>query len=204
MPRPLIRALFVLGVGVGVAVAATGGWIAWQHHSDTASIHVRGVESRSLVVGGASRRYLLVRPRKALAHRSAVDQRSPQLIVLFHGAYQSGARLMRTTDGTALADRTDSLVAYPDGNNHTWDVDGLASTRGADDLAFYDAIVRDVARRDHVDTRRVVVGGFSVGGMLALRIACARATSIAGVVDASGSMLKRSTPSSVALPPVTL
>jgi polyhydroxybutyrate depolymerase len=80
-------------------------------------------------------------------------------------------------------------VAVPTGSEGTWnagDCCGQALLEGVDDVAFLDAVLADAAESLPIDPDRVIVAGFSNGGMMAYRYACQRAGRLAGVMVVEG------------------
>lgn len=66
---------------------------------------------------------------------------------------------------------------------------GADATGGpVDDVAFAAAVVRTLAAEGSADPARVYATGFSIGGTLALRIACDRAGLVAAVASVEGTM----------------
>ncbi|MBV9879230.1 MAG: prolyl oligopeptidase family serine peptidase [Gemmatirosa sp.] len=155
-------------------------------------------ERHTVVVGGRTRSYLL-------HHPAGWDAEQPlPLVLAFHG-HRGDARTVRYESRLDdAADRARMLVAYPDGTGPldgwpligghgalTWNVGPCcapASTERVDDEAFASAIVRQLAEEGAVDARRVYATGFSIGGTLALKLACDRASEFAAVADVEGTM----------------
>ena len=141
-------------------------------------------------VDGRSRRFLLHLPPDAARRRVP-------LVLAFHGHGGNGATLRAVSRLDAAADALGFAVVYPDGTGPlgwiglSWNAGtccGQAQARGVDDLAFVDTVVATLARSAPVDTARVFAVGFSAGGMLALRLACARAATFSAVADLAGAM----------------
>ena len=59
--------------------------------------------------------------------------------------------------------------------------------RGADELAYVDAVLADAKRRFNIDQTRTIMSGASVGGMFTWFLACQRPDSFAGFVPMSGT-----------------
>lgn len=104
----------------------------------------------------------------------------------------------------AVADRAGYAVVYPNGTSsrvvatlRTWNagggvgdlrcVSGRACEEGVDDLAYFAALLDDLARIVPVDPQRIHAIGMSNGGAMAHRLACAepRIASIAAVGGAN-------------------
>ena len=161
-------------------------------------------EVRSLTVGGRVRTY-------RLHHPDAWDPEQPlPLVLAFHGHTATGRTVQYETELDVGADRARVLVAYPDGVprfpalarvplvgralaglSRTWNVGTCcapATTDHVDDVAFAAAIVRTLAADGSVDRARVYATGFSIGGTLALRLACDRPELVAAVASVEGTM----------------
>jgi polyhydroxybutyrate depolymerase len=104
---------------------------------------------------------------------------------------------MRVTALNEEADRRGFIVAYLQGTGSfltdgpTFNVGtccGYAATHGVDDVAFAVAVATEIARHEHGDSTRIFAAGFSVGGMLALKLACDVSGVFAGVADVEGAM----------------
>jgi polyhydroxybutyrate depolymerase len=119
-----------------------------------------------------------------------VPTQAAPIIVMLHGYLLDDAWAERTTGFDALADETGAIVVYPQGLADSWNAGGCcaqAQRLGSRDADFVHAIVADMAGRFEVDLHRVIIGGFSNGGMLAYQIACADANQLAGVLIVNGS-----------------
>lgn len=87
------------------------------------------------------------------------------------------------------------IIVRPQGANRVWDVlpgkfedwRRLAGTDGVqvDDVAFLRAVLADVVAKDGGDPKRVFLYGISVGGQMAMRVAC----EMAGELRAVAAML---------------
>ncbi len=144
----------------------------------------------ALRVDGRERHFLLHLPP------AAARARVP-LVLAFHGYRGNGALLREVSHLDDAADALGFAVAYPDGTGPlgwlglSWNAGtccGRAHARAVDDVAFADSVVASLGRRAPVDTARVYAVGFSAGGMLALRLACARAHTYDAVADVAGAM----------------
>ena len=146
---------------------------------------------RHIVVDGRARSYWLHLPPAAATS-------TPLPVVLaFHGHHSSARRLMRVTGLNEEADRRGFIVAYPQGtgtlltDGATFNVGtccGYAASHDVNDVAFAVAVASEIAHHDHGDSTRVFAAGFSVGGMLALKLACDVPEVFAGVADVEGAM----------------
>ena len=103
-------------------------------------------------------------------------------MVVLHALLTGPADAATSTGFDALADRDGVLVAYPSGIKRSFNAGlccGEAVVQEVDDVAFLEDVVADLRRRG---AGRISVVGFSNGGMMAYRFACARP----GLVDTVG------------------
>ena len=71
-----------------------------------------------------------------------------------------------------------------------WDLPGSPSdmdSTGAAEMAYFDAVVADVTARFGIDASRIMMSGFSAGGMVTWELACQRPDLFAGFVPLSGT-----------------
>ncbi|WP_439815797.1 alpha/beta hydrolase family esterase [Zavarzinia sp. CC-PAN008] len=124
------------------------------------------------------------------AYRLFVPQTLPPgprpLLLLLHGAGGSGAAMEALTFQrfNRLAEREGFVIASPDGLFSSWNAGLMPS--GTDDVAFLRAVIDDVAARTPIDGAQVRVAGFSMGAMMALRLACQAPDRIAAVAAIAG------------------
>jgi len=117
----------------------------------------------------------------------------PRPLVLALPGPHLGGRSVETDSGlNAVSDTTGALVAYVDGDHGSWNAGrccGYAAEHGTDDITALHQLVDAIATLAPVDRRRVVVAGFSNGGMLAYRFACEHPREVAGVVVVSAALV---------------
>jgi polyhydroxybutyrate depolymerase len=121
----------------------------------------------SIVVGTAERHFTLFVP--------AVPAARPGLLVMMHGRSGTGAGFEANTGLDYVGAGAGHYVAYPDGLDGSWNSGPCcspANATGVDDVAFIDALIGWVRTAYPVDGTRILVGGFSNGGMMAFRYAC--------------------------------
>lgn len=134
----------------------------------------------SVMVNGVQRDFLLTVP-------SGYKEHDPTpLIVAFHGRTNSNEQV-RAYMGLDRA-APDALIAYPaalsNGNgSFSWENPG-DKPQQIRDLAFFDAIVEELADDYCVDMDRITVVGHSLGAWMANSVACLRG----GVVMASATV----------------
>lgn len=138
----------------------------------------------TLAVSGQSRSYLL-QPAEGLQGGPA-----PALVVVLH---QEGGTPEGVAAETALQDlrARGATLAYPAGLDRSWDAGACCNPskqQGADDIAFLDALFKDVPTQTPVDGTRRAMVGYSSGGMLTYRYVCGRPGKLDAAVVVSGSL----------------
>jgi poly(3-hydroxybutyrate) depolymerase len=94
-----------------------------------------------------------------------------------------------------VGDGHGAVVVYPEGLARSWnagDCCDQAAKAGVDDADFVRGVVADLAARVPLDRRRVMLVGYSNGGMLAYQIACRTPQQLAGLVLVNASRQGRS------------
>lgn len=125
-------------------------------------------------------RYLALPPPGEAAGR-------PRAATLFFHGYRSSA-----ADFAADKAFTDAFAAegvlliLPDGLNGSWSFHGSPSS-ARDELAFADAVRRDLIARWQVDPARILVTGFSLGAAMAWELACRRSDDYRAFVAVAGA-----------------
>jgi len=144
---------------------------------------MRGLTSRSVVVDGKTRTYLIYLP-------TTLDPTAPMpFVFVFHGFLMSGRLMYDITQYTAIADADGVGVAFPDGDGGPGTVtapwndenpgqlvcgEGQYVVGTANDFGFIDAMKADVSKDQCLDTQHVFTTGFSMGGYFAEHVACYR------------------------------
>lgn len=131
---------------------------------------VTGTSLHHLRAGGHGRSYRLYKP--------AGTPNAAPLVVVLHGYSGSARQVERDYGWDQLADSARFVVAYPDGLDGAWNVDGESccgrpGREGVDDVAFIAAAVADIAKNVGTDPARVYVAGMSNGGIMSYTLACA-------------------------------
>ena len=140
----------------------------------------RGTDSRVVLPSG--RGYVLHTP-PLLRRIPALAQGRPAMVFL-HGLGDDPAGAAASTGFNALSDRDGAFIAYPEGIHRSFNAGlccGPAVQLGIDDVSFLSDVVTDLKMRG---ASRISVVGFSNGGMMAYRLACARPD----LVDTVGAM----------------
>ncbi len=136
-----------------------------------------GASSASLMVGTSKRTYGLFLPSTYDNHRTF------PLILVFHGDGGTGAEI-RADFPLEAATANGAIVAYPDGEAATWQIDSADGV--TKDIAFIDALAAELAKTHCTDPKRVFAVGFSKGAYFVDQYACLGKTKLRGVVAHSG------------------
>ena len=131
---------------------------------------------RTVRVGEVARSYLLVVPAQPEA-----GHKYP-LVLFFHGDGGGGEGMQRSIPFES-ASRDRALVAYPDGQGNTWDLETLENNK---DIAFMEALLTDVERDFTIDRTQVFATGYSNGGFFANVLACHRPSMIRAIGSNAG------------------
>lgn len=121
-----------------------------------------------------------------------VPQRSRvPLVMVLHGLFLDPASAEATSGLDRVADDGDVALVYPQGLNGSWNAGtccGDSSRDQVDDVGFLTHVVDVVDTVQPIDRDRVYVAGFSNGGMMALRAACARPDIFAAAASVGGTL----------------
>lgn len=144
------------------------------------------------------------------------SERPPPLILVLHGAGGSGARYLDHAGWAAKAASAGFVAVAPDGlparpdepvnflnNPRLWNSGQLNANSpraGVDDLAFFDALLADVARRCSIDPKKVFVTGHSNGASMTFRLAAERSERFAAIAPVAGHCWVRDPRPTKALP----
>lgn len=145
------------------------------------------IEKYKLKQGELDREYWVYDPRAQ--GTSAKSGKRPLVIVLHGGGGRADKFAVMTGDETsftALADKEDLLVVFPQGHKKQWN-DGRevghieAQSKGIDDVGFVSGIIDKMVKTRDADPRRVYATGPSNGGFMSNRLACELSDKVAAV-----------------------
>lgn len=102
------------------------------------------------------------------------------LIIACHGAQQDAPYLQGFAKFEQIADTAKFVVVYPNGINNYWDISGNS------DIRFVEKIIDTMHERYNINTNRVYLTGFSMGGMFTYHCANRIADKIAAFCPVSG------------------
>lgn len=135
------------------------------------------VTDETLSTTGSTHHYVLAVPK------SYDPSKKYPLVLVLHGDGQTGAVLRQMFE---LDDVTgdEAIVAYPTGNNQTWDL--YTPYASNDDQQFLVALVEALAGRYSIDRSRVFGAGYSSGAFQINQMACRKAGFFRGILSFSG------------------
>ncbi|MEO1601048.1 MAG: polyhydroxybutyrate depolymerase [Pseudomonadota bacterium] len=140
-----------------------------------------------LDIGGTERTYRIRLPQTPSA--------APMGAILYaHGYKGSAAGAMRNKALEALAGELGIAFVAAKSFGDDWMIPGVPShTRngvspdGSEELAYFDALVADITGRFGIDPDRILMTGFSAGGMVTWTLACHRGGMFAGFAPIAGT-----------------
>ena len=149
-----------------------------------------GDHNLSLKMGDVTRSYLVHVPPKHDPTKA-----TPVVLVL-HGAGTNGAIMIPFCGLNRKADEAGFVAIYPNGTGLanlmlTWNSGGLRGKMAdgkADDVAFLDKLLDDLATMVKVDSKRVYATGMSNGGMMCYCLAAELSDRIAAIAPVAGTM----------------
>lgn len=174
---PIRRRWLVLLTGAAIAGAAVGGCLLIRLRSAATVL-----PAESIQVGDTVREYRLVIPPV-----SDERSRAPVLFV-FHGAIDTTEQAAEYTQLDRLAASQGVYVVYPQGHFLSWPPNIPPENPDIiePDLAFFDALCRELTRRYPVDAKRVYVTGMSQGAAFVNLLVAKRSEKIAAAASHSG------------------
>jgi polyhydroxybutyrate depolymerase len=142
-----------------------------------------GCVQRTINVAGIKRTFLIHVPS------SFQSGKTVPLIMVFHGGFGDGARMVRVTQFNPISDREDFIVVYPNGIRHHWNDgrgEGETAAGKTDDVAFVRAMIDTLSREYNIDQRRIFATGISNGGNLSHKLGAELSDKIAAIAPVAG------------------
>ena len=128
-------------------------------------------------------------------------------IIYAHGYRGTAKAVMKNKWFKRLGNRLGVAFIAPKSAYGDWSLPGSPSRlRGepaVDELTYFDELRADVLKRFAVDPKRILVSGFSAGGMMVWNLACHRSTAYAGFVPIAGTFW-RPVPANCTTPPASI
>ncbi|MDG1169762.1 MAG: PHB depolymerase family esterase [Sulfitobacter sp.] len=111
-------------------------------------------------------------------------------LIWSHGYKGSAAGVMRNLSlRHMLSDAGFALIAAH-GVDGSWNLPNGPRTpdsTGAEEFAYFDALIADATARHSIDPARIIAAGFSAGGMMVWNLACSHPDKFAGFIPISGT-----------------
>ncbi len=111
-------------------------------------------------------------------------------IVHAHGYTGNARQAMRSKGFGAMARKMNVALISVKSAFLDWSLPGAPSEGKrprVDELAYFDRVLDDVAKRFPIDRKRMVATGFSAGGMMVWNLACHRSHLFAGFIPIAGT-----------------
>ncbi len=126
------------------------------------------------------------------------------VVLVLHGAFSTGRQMDAWGEWSVLAEREGFGVVFPEGIGlfgllQHWNAGhccGRAARKDWDDIAFLDAVIDYLCTRPDVDSRRIMMVGFSNGGMMVHHYAAMRPERLAAAAVVSGALNSLESPGS--------
>lgn len=135
-----------------------------------------GAVLRTIKVGSLERSFWFVRP-------ASVKSSAPVVFVL-HGGNVGDGRVTFRYGFQNLGARDGVITVHPSGEGEGWndgrDTPFLLARGGADDVAFFRAMIDQLISEGAADPTRIFVTGGSNGGMMTFRLVCELSDRLAG------------------------
>lgn len=205
---------FVASVGIGISLAMILGVVVYSAHAGivpginhptstpgfpakgavtavtttcNTPPHKTGDSNLSIHSAGLNRTFLV--------HLAPSYDTHPQALVInYHGYQNTAQRTAQHTNMGAEADKAGFILVFPQGvdNPPSWNagIGALGPTGDADDVQFTRDLISYFEHNYCVDSHRIYVTGYSLGGGMAYRIACALTGQIAAVATVAGAFYR--------------
>lgn len=186
--QPEFASVDISGATRGLSSGSTTVTAQYQTLSAQLEIRVSGeFITRSIAVSAqGTRSYAIYVP----SFEAAGGARAA--ILSLHGGGGSAMIQASTSQLNELADEQQIYIVYLEGSGliRTFNAGsccGFAQSQGIDDIGYVEAVMEDVLDTFDIDPARVYATGFSNGGMMSHRLACAVSDRIAGIAPIGGA-----------------
>lgn len=120
---------------------------------------------------------------------------SVPLVILLHSYGNNGYIFSIRSDMNLKSEQEGFIAVYPNGatygDNKGWNAGfccGPAMRQKVDDLGFIKSIIEKTKKRYNIDTNRIYVAGFSIGGMMTYRFASKYSEELAAIAVVGGQI----------------
>lgn len=127
-------------------------------------------------------------------------------IVFAHGYRGSAKGMMRNKAMADLATKLGVALIATKSYGPDWRIPGVPRNTGTDgklELNYFDVLVKDVAHRLPIDADRMMMTGFSAGGMMVWNLICHRSELFAGFAPMAGTFWEPE-PETCTTPPASI
>ena len=127
-------------------------------------------------------------------------------IIHAHGYRGTAQGIIKNKNFQRMASRLGVALIAPKSAEADWVIPGAPRKRDVDgsvEFEYFDALIADATSRFPIDRNRLMVSGFSAGGMMVWNLACHRGSSFAGFAPIAGTFWE-TLPSSCPSAPVNL
>ncbi len=150
-------------------------------------LHQAGDETLSIHSSGLTRTFIV--------HLAPSYGTLPQALVFnYHGYQNTALRTAQRTNMSAEADKAGFILVFPQGvdNPPSWNagIGAYGPTGDANDVQFTSDLISYFEHNYCVDTHRIYVTGYSLGGGMAYRIACTLSNQIAAFATVAGAFYR--------------
>ncbi len=127
-------------------------------------------------------------------YRIANPENAPNGAIIFaHGYRGSAAGIMKNMNMRRMADEMGLALIAPKSLRDDWDIPNApsaAESTGEAEFTYFAAMLDDVQKRFGLNRDRVMMSGFSAGGMMVWELACNRPELFAGFAPVAGTFWK--------------
>ncbi len=107
-------------------------------------------------------------------------------IIFLHGWRATAAAMMKNRSLVDVAREAGAALVLPQGEGMTWSYPG-SPAQFRDEFRFFEALRQDLVVARGVDSRRILISGFSMGASMVWNIACRAGSGYWGAVTFAGA-----------------